>query len=88
MDKAELIRRRRGRLIAQVFETYESDVEPNLPPEVAEAFKQYLRRKIDLFTTDITEIVELKDTEVNGHAIAMRDSLSADSRVAPAKGDN
>lgn len=87
MDKVAMVSRRRGRLVAQVMETYESDVEPKLPPEVAEDFKQFLRRKIDHFTTDITEIIELKDTEVNGHAIATRDALDADSRVAPAKGD-
>lgn len=88
MDRAELIRKRKGRCLAQVLEEFENKIEPKVSQDDAEAFKRFVRKKLAGLTTDSIEIMELNDTEINGHAVAMRDSLSPDSTLAAGGGSH
>lgn len=73
--------------MAQILEEFENEIEPRLPEKVASDFKVLVRRKVSALATDCTQIMELDaDQEVNGAALAVRDSLSPDSAIQATTG--
>jgi len=66
--------------MAQLLEEFERELEPLLPADVVADFKALVRRKLNVFASDISE--KLQDVErglvQNGAGQAIRDSLHAD----------
>lgn len=81
MDKQEYVHRRKKRYMAQLLEDFEKNVQPHLPPDVAEDFKGMTRRKLHALALDACEIIHLKPgEEMNGVAVELRDRLGAGQR--------
>jgi len=75
MNKAQLIRQRKGKYLAQAASQFEGIVEPRVPKSVADQYKAILREKFKLLAEDAVAILELDDTtELNAHAQAIRDT--------------
>lgn len=75
MNKAQLIRQRQGKYLAQAAAQFERVVEPRIPKAVADQYKAILREKFKLFGEDAVDILDLDDTtELNAHAQAIRDT--------------
>lgn len=76
MNKAQLIKQRQGRYLAQAASSFEATVEPRIPKAVADQYKAILREKFKLFGEDAVAILNLDDTtELNAHAQALRDTF-------------
>jgi hypothetical protein len=87
MDRSELILKRQKKYLGQTLRAFEQDLQARLPEDVAQRFKAVVRQKFRLLGEDAVEIMELDDqTELNGHAIAQRDTLDPDAPVAPLGG--
>jgi len=81
MDKAALVHKRKKRYMAQILGEFEEKVEPHLPPDVAEAFKIAVRRKMHALALDALEITSLRPgEEVNALALELRDQADPDGR--------
>lgn len=64
--------------MAQLLEWVEEEVEPHLPPDVAQDFKGQLRAKLNALATDACEMLELQPGEqINGLVLEQRNKLSA-----------
>lgn len=86
MDQEQYVHRRKGRYMAQLLEEFEAELEPRLPQGVADAFKALVRRKLNAFATDVTDLLAGGDDTVkNGAAQALEDGLFADTRTTQAK---
>lgn len=81
-NKAQLIQKRKGKYLAQAASAFELLIEPRVPKEVADKYKAILREKFKLLGDDAVDIAELDDkTELNAHAIAVKDTLDANAGV-------
>lgn len=77
MDKQALVHRRKKRYMAVVLGDFEENVQPHLPPDVAEAFKGIVRQKMHALALDAIEVMSLAHgEEINGAAIDLRDQVS------------
>jgi hypothetical protein len=66
--------------MAQLLEEFERDIEPLLPREVVDSFKALVRRKLNVFASDIAEKAEDERRGLiqNGVGQAIKDGLHAD----------
>lgn len=83
MEIEQAIDRRKGRAMAQTLEEFENECEPRLPAAVATAFKAFVRRKLNAFASDVTELVkaEREGWVKNAAAQDIEDRLFADTRA-------
>lgn len=84
MDRAEYVRKRKGRYMAQILEEFEREVEPFVPEGVAQSFKAMVRRKVTALAADCTEVMELDRDQMamNGAAQSIKDSLHPDGSAS------
>lgn len=80
MDQEQYVHRRKGRYMAQLLEEFERELEPRLPQPVAEGFKAMVRRKLNAFATDVTDLLERDGEAKNGIAQDIEDRLFPDKR--------
>jgi len=65
--------------MGQTLREFEEKIEPRIPQDVADEFKVFVRRKFGALAADAIDIMKLKpDTEINGAAVAVRDSIYPD----------
>lgn len=89
MDRSELIVKRQKKYLGQTLRIFEQDLQARLPEDVAQRFKAVVRQKFKALGDDAVEIMELDPkTELNGHAQAVKDTLSESATVAPLGGGN
>jgi hypothetical protein len=82
MERSDLIVKRQKKYLGQTLGIFERDLQARLPDDVAERFKAVVRQKFKALGDDAVEIMELDDTtELNGHAIAVRDTLEPQARL-------
>jgi len=76
MDKQAFVHKRKKRYMAVVLSDFETNVQPHLPPDVAEAFKGIVRQKMHALALDACEVMSLAPgEEINGHAVDLRDQV-------------
>lgn len=81
MDKAAYVHKRKKRYMAQCLDHFDDQVAPHLPPDVAEAAKGIIRRKMHALALDSIEVILLKPgEELNGAAIELRDHMHVEGR--------
>ena len=81
MDKAAFVHKRKKRYMAQLLEQFEREVEPHIPPDVAEQFKGTTRQKLHALALDAIGILYLQPgEELNQAAVDLRDQVSHDQR--------
>lgn len=81
MDREALVHRRKGRCLAQVLSAFEEEIEPHIPKGEAERFKGFVRHKVRVLAVDCVEIMSLEKDELNGIAMALRDSADSDAPI-------
>lgn len=66
--------------MAQLLEEYEREIEPFVPKEQNENFKALVRRKLNVFASDVVEKAEdeRRGLVQNGVGQAVKDHLHAD----------
>jgi hypothetical protein len=82
MERSELILKRQKKLMGQLLRDFDTNLLPRLPEDVAQRFKAIARQKFKALAEESIEIMELDpETELNGHAIAVKDTHSSDARA-------
>lgn len=80
MDKVAAVHRRKKRYMAIILGDFEENVEPHIPPEVAERFKGIVRQKLHAMALDTQLIISLKPgEEINEAAFELRDQVGVHS---------
>lgn len=82
MNRADLVRRRKGKYMAQVLERFETVIEPHLGSEhngEVQSFKGLVRARMNALSTDAIEIMSVTG-EVNEAATELKDRLSPTGR--------
>lgn len=80
MDKAAFVHKRKKRYMAVILGEFEENVQPHVPPEVAEQFKGIVRQKLHAMALDTCEVIALRPgEEINAAAVELRDQVGADS---------
>jgi hypothetical protein len=67
-SREEYVRRRRGRYMAQILESFEQNIHDELPPEVqrdlagaVQDFKALVRERLNAMADDFNELMKLED---------------------------
>lgn len=87
MDRGQYVHRRKGRYMAQLLEEFEKELEPRLPSEVAQDFKALVRRKLNAFAADVTDVMA-GTGEKNGAAQDLEDRIFPDNRRTRMRSDS
>lgn len=78
MDLKGFVGQRKGRVMAQILEVFEEDVQPHLDQDVADGFKAQVRRKLNELASDFELVLDLDESgeALNGLAVHQRDRLT------------
>lgn len=81
MDRIAFVHRRKKRYMAILLTLFEQEVEPHLPPDVAERFKGRVREKMHALALDAAFVMGLRPgEEVNQAAVELRDQVDPSGR--------
>ena len=81
MDKAGYVHKRKGRYMAKILESFETEIEPHLDTRAAagaiQEFKGLVRARLNDLADDVNDLFALGENEhLNGVAQDAKDQLS------------